>query len=260
MRCVMGALALLLVTGCSTLDVRKDAVAGVKTAAIAGYGAQYELTPKGATAGSKQGLFDTVNAVRDLKKAADGDTGAERVAQAEHAVDHLGKALHELVGWQVKARDDVAANADYSTWRDEERSSLANASQALGGMTMVPGVALAWAARDLKTSERDALMTALEVDALIVVDVLYRIGDSSGMTIGGIGKKTYFPEAVVKMTVYAKGDKEPIWDDRWAEGSPAGDGFDQTVGVKTDDRLDSAIRQASENGVKALVKRYREAD
>ncbi len=255
---VLAGVATLLSTGCTTLTVRKDKCEGVKSAAIVAYSAFYQLDPDANKQG-KSSVLDVINDVSDMVETVEGKTGAERVEQATLAFTSISGALDQELKWKMMPHLTMLQHKDYMAWAAERESSLANASQSMGGMALVPGLAPAWSGWRLDPGERDRLASALGVDAIIVVELHYGIGDTSGFALGGIGKVTYHPNAVVRMSVFAKGEKEPIWEEKRAVGKPASDGFDKTMGIERKDRLHAALKDATHEAIKALLKRYRGA-
>ncbi len=98
---------------------------------------------------------------------------------------------------------------------------------------------------------------ALGVDAVAIVHLTFVVGDTSGFALGGIGKVTKYPKAIVRMLVQGAREPEPLWRDRGAEGAPAKTGMAVTMGAEINEHENQALGEALDGGIDALMARYR---
>jgi hypothetical protein len=107
--------------------------------------------------------------------------------------------------------------------------------------------------------KRVELIRALGVDAIAIAKVKYVVGSKGGVSIGGIGKITKYPKAIVELSVYDAKSEAPIWREPWAEGKTMVEGFSNTLGVKSKENEAEILTSAADSALDTLVTRYQDA-
>ncbi len=125
-------LALAVLCSCSSLQVNRDKIAGVKTVAIIGYQGSVQMREANETSG----VTDVVGAVKSINDAASGQLGQRRLAQAQAGFAALTKKLTADLGWAISDRAAVANHAAYQPGLKASE----NGSVAFLGMQMLPDV------------------------------------------------------------------------------------------------------------------------
>jgi hypothetical protein len=251
---VVWLVAAASLAGCATVTVQKERFEKVKTVAIIGFTGEVALKdPKDK--GSSGGIAGAINGVKNAVEVSSGEYKQKREQQAEQVYGHLTEQLSKQLGWSIADKAQVANNPEYA------KLMLDNPSGGLGtgyGQQIVPGLLREEAVRTLDDAARAKLLESLKVDALAVMRVKYVIGDKSGVSIGGVGKTTIYPKAIVQFTLYDGASKDPAWKDKWAEGQPTSDGQANTMGVQSDDNESQVLVAAADSAVGVLLARVSE--
>ncbi len=245
---VVGSMALAL-SGCATVQVQHERAKEIKTVALVGFTGVTELKDKNAP---KSGVGDIMNAVNDSKDVFGGELDKRRMAQAEAAYQSLTQHVTTATGWQFSDRKLLASDANYAALLKDNPNTD---SITVMGLQRLPEVLRAEPAERMDPAAQKELMQKLGVDAIAVAKVRYVIGDKSGFTIGGMGKTTIYPKAIVEFTVLDGSDK-PVWRDRWCEGSPTKVGLENVMGAKNNENETQVLTAAYESAFDKLTERY----
>ncbi len=251
---LFGALAILGATGCATLKVQRPRVDNVKTVAIVAYTGTVDMRTNDEKNG-QGGIAGSINAIKGISELASGEIQKSRLAQAEQGYALLAKKLSEANGWKVVEKEAIAANAEYA----KHLTANPNEGITVTGLQFVPNLMREEVARQLKPAERAELLKTLGVDAIAMVRVQYVLGDTSGFSMGGVGKITKYPKAIVQLALYDAAGEDEAWKDSWAEGKPTKEGFAQTMGVNSDEGETPILLSAADSGLAALIDRYQKA-
>ena len=243
-------LAVFSLTGCATVLVQRDKAAQVKSVAIIGFTGVTQLEDKNAP---KSGIGNMINASRNVAELSSGELEARRVAQAATAYQLLEKQLEATTGWKVADRAQVAADDGIKGMLHDNPNTD---SVRVTGLQRLPDVLRAEVAEQLLPSQRAELCKRLGVDAVAIAKVRYVIGDKGGFALGGIGKTTIYPKAIVDFQVL-DGGAQPIWRDRNAEGAPTKEGLENVMGAKSDENETQVLVAAADSAFGKLVERYK---
>jgi len=241
--------AALVSSGCATMSVQREKAQAIKTVAIVGFTGITDLEDKN---GPKSGVGDIMNAVNASKDVFGGDLDRRRLEQGENVYATLSSAVESTTGWKVADKKLLASDPVY-TGMLRENPNLD--SIAVKGLQRVPEVLRYEVASRMDARTRAELCQRLGVDAIAVARVRYVIGDKSGFALGGIGKTTIYPKAIVEWELLDGSDK-PVWSDRWAEGEPTKDGFDNVMGAKSFENETQVLGAAAKSAFGKLVARY----
>jgi hypothetical protein len=243
-------LAVVSFTGCATVQVQRDKAAQVKSVAIIGFTGVTQLEDKNAP---KNGVGAMINASKNMAELSSGELEARRIAQASNAYQLLEKQLEASTGWKVADRTQVAADEGVKGMlRDNPNTD----SMRVVGVQRLPDVLRAEVAEQMLPSQRAELCKRLGVDAVAIAKVRYVIGDKGGFAIGGMGKTTIYPKAIVDFTLL-DGSQQPIWRDRYAEGAPTKEGLENVMGAKIDENETQVLTAAADSAFGKLVERYK---
>jgi hypothetical protein len=243
-------LSFVALTGCATVQVQRDKAAQVKTVAIIGFTGVTQLEDKNAP---KNPVGNIMNAVNDSKDVFGGELDHRRIQQAESVYTMLEKQLEQSVGWKVADRKALSADSDYKAWLVENPN--VDTVRAMG-LQRLPDVLRAEVAEQMRPKDRADLCQRLNVDAVVIAKLKYVIGDKGGFALGGFGKTTIYPKAIVEFTVLDGGDK-PVWRDRYAEGKPTQDGLENIMGAKNNDNESQVLTAAADSALGKLIERYK---
>lgn len=249
----LAALAVVTSLGCASVKVHPERIDKVKTVALVGFSGQLSLHDPNEKKDSK-GIGATINAIKNIGEMGSGELQKRRTEQAEKAYSLLAKKLSEQMGWRVLDAQALAQSPVYATQLREH----SNEGLTTLGLQYLPNVLRAEVAERLSPSQRDELIKSLGVDAVAVVAVKYVVGDKSGFSLGGVGKQTTYPKAVVGFAVWDQNAQEAAWSDRWAEGKPTTEGLAATMGVELDENETSVLLAAADSGYGRLLVRYQE--
>jgi hypothetical protein len=174
----------------------------------------------GGTGGANNGIGGTISGIRAIKSLANGSADAQLRARMEAIYDTLTQELQKT-GVAVASRDEVAANRDFiDLYRKSSRLDDP-------GTFVVKGAVL----NLRQMSEREQILDALRVDALVTAEVNFQTGKTGGASVGGFGALKRYPQAVVTLAVYDRVNRNPIWVSYRVRGEPAHDGLQETMGV-----------------------------
>ena len=98
--------AVVLASGCASLQVKKDKLAAVKKVAIVGYSGVVALDDGKA----KGGIAGTIGAIKGSVDLMSGKKNERRVQQAEVGYAELSKRLGETLGVAVSERGMLAGD------------------------------------------------------------------------------------------------------------------------------------------------------
>ena len=256
-RLILAATCLSLLAGCSTVQIRRDKAAAVKSIAIIGFTGVTDLTEKDSSGKPKKtggGIGGMISGITDAKEMFSGELDKRRMEQAESAYALLEKQLATSVGWKVADRQQLAGDGPYKAVLAENPNTD---TMRATGLQRLPNVLRAEVAETLDAKQRADLCQRLGVDAVAIAKVRYVIGDKGGFSIGGIGTSTIYPKAVVELSVL-DGTDLPIWRDRHAEGKPTKEGLENIMGAKNTEEESKVLVAAAESGFDALVQRYKQ--
>ena len=247
---LLSAAVLVSMSGCATMQVQKDKVGATKTLAIIGYSGHLNLDD-----GSKKGgIAGAIGAAKGMADLTSGKLDARRVEQAELGYAELSKRLTTTFGVNVADRSTLARSQTFQGLLGKSP----NSGMLVVGSQRLPDVLRAEVASSAKPEVRKAVASELGVDALATLNVRYEIGSKSGFTVGGMGKMTVFPRAVVDFTVYdANGNA--IWHDGFARGQPTTEGLATTMGADIVANETEVLNASLQSGIDALIARYQEA-
>jgi hypothetical protein len=210
------SLLVLVMCACSAIQTRsKDeaAIGQIKKVAIVAFSAT-------EPASSKVGF--------DLGSGKlDGKSGGSMIPQYDDAVDsmydELGKTMRSSQKWNVMDKKTMATHKGYVDAFNKTMKGFHNKMPPGDGMNqfIVKDIMDYDSPRILDVAGRDALITALGVDAIIVarIDV-----NTTGTTVMGIGSR--HPQSTLSFSIYRKGDVKPVW----FEGSLKGEEAKESVG------------------------------
>ncbi len=242
---------LVMLTGCASVTIHKDRLDRVKSVAIVGFSGEVALRdPKE----KDSGIAGTINAIKATTEVANGEYTRRRAEQAEQIYGLLAKKLEEGLGWTVLPKDRLPACSEYAALVEQHPQGGLGKGY---GEQLVPGVLREEAARNLDEATRARLAKALGVDAIAVAHVKYVVGDKSGFSVGGMGKVTKYPKAIVTFTVYDATSPDPAWKDAWAEGKPSKEGLENVMGVNVDEKETPVLIAAADSGFGTLLDRYK---
>ena len=219
LRFSLATLALTLVAvGCGSIQTRsKDeaALSNVKKVAVVAF-SETEPASRGI------GL--------DLGSGKLGGTdGGTMIPQKGPHVDSM---FDELIGsfstrmkWSVMDKKSMLRNAGYTEAYNKTMKGFQNKMPPGSGMKqyIVDNIMDYDSPRILDVSGRDALITALGVDAIVVarVDVILH-----ATTVMGIGSR--YPQSRLSFMMYRKGEPKPIWFEGAVDGEKAGESVGKT--------------------------------
>jgi hypothetical protein len=228
----------------------------IQTAAVVGFGGQNEIEENETRSGI--GVVDTVNQLKQTAEAINGlEEGTLKQDAQSDAVRAYGAVESKLesgFGWSVLSRDELVAVPAYQQL-DEARSTpgkLGEMGDAWGAGYCPSGV-VHWASMiRVKQPERDALIEALGVDAVVVAQFTVS-GKDQGVSIGGVGTSRIKPQALVQLSVYQKGEKKPVWRG-YAQGPKVDEALQGDFGKTADPS--EAILAALDLGMDKLTEKY----
>ncbi|MHB8872952.1 MAG: hypothetical protein ACYC8T_04630 [Myxococcaceae bacterium] len=249
--CLLAAVA--LTTGCATLKVQREKVESTKTVALVAFTGEVSLTDPNEKK-SSGGIRGSINAIKNVASLASGELEQRRGEQGEKAYAMLSKKLGEGMGWTVLDHGQVAANPRYA----ELLKQSPNEGVMVAGLQTLKDVLREESVRGLTAAERAELVKGLGVDAVAVARVKYVVGDKSGFSMGGMGKITKYPKAIVQFALFDASGAEPIWNDIWAEGKPTTEGLDDVMGVSVQEKETQVLLSAAESGYDQLISRVHE--
>lgn len=195
--------------GCGSLKVRDVNSAEVKTVRRVAVASFSFLQPQAATV---------------LGTGAQ-DMTAHESDEVTGCWKDIASTLSSNMRWSVLPFDEMRENPAYKTIYDGKMKGWqTNKVPHQGKLYLVPGVMDAQSIRRMKPAERDQLMSALKVDALMEaqVNVSFHV---PGMAVMGLGSR--HPQAVINFWMYKRGVEAPVWFD----GRVVGEASAKSVGA-----------------------------
>jgi hypothetical protein len=153
-----------------------------------------------------------------LEGAAGGSWLAQQASHVDQLYADLGQSFRANLKWNVMKPELMKANPGYvKAYKDTMEGWQNKMPPAQGdNLFLVTGVMDGDALRILGPEGRDALIDALNVDAIITADIRTVI---HGTSIMGIGAQ--HPSANLSFWIYTKGKEKPVWFEGQIEGDEA---------------------------------------
>ncbi|MEQ1506389.1 MAG: hypothetical protein ABMB14_29445 [Myxococcota bacterium] len=228
----------------------------VKSAAIIGFGGTIEIEATETKSGI--GVVDTVNQIKQVSETIDGlQSGAAKAGAVDDTVrayTTIETGLESGFGWTVPSNEELAATPAYQQVAAgyTGQSKLAQMAAGWGAGMCPPGI-VHWASISrMKQPERDALIDALGVDAVLVAQLTVT-GHDQGVSVGGIGTSRVKPQASVRLSLYQKGEKKAVWTG-FATGPKVDEAIKADFGSAADPS--DAIVEAIHLGIDKLTEKY----
>lgn len=244
------SLMLVLISSCATLQVQKSRVTAAKKVAIVGYVGRLSLDD----GKKKEGLAATIGAVKGANDLFSGKQQARRVEQAEAGYAQLTQRLAGTFGMEIIPPTGLAASATLGTLLQK----TPNAGLMSVGLQYVPPVPRSEVITLASAETRKAIAAELGVDALAAVNIRYEVGRTGGFSVGGMGKTTTYPRAVVSFVVYDAAGQE-VWNDRFARGQVTEEGLATTMGADIVTNENEVLGSALSTAYDTLFANYQAA-
>ena len=136
----------------------------------------------------------------------------------------IATALKSNMHWNVQPFEEMRGNSAYKAVFEAKMKGWQTGKVPVQGkLYLVPGVMDAQSLRRLKPGQRDQLMDALKVDALMETQVNI-VFNTKGVAVMGIGSR--HPQAYISLWMYKRGVESPVWFD----GRVVGEAADKSVG------------------------------
>jgi hypothetical protein len=242
--------AVLLASGCATLQVKKDKVGAAKKVAIVGYAGTLALDD----GKQKSGLAGTIGAIKGSADLMSGKLNARRIEQAEAGYADLSKRLATSLGMAVAEHSTLSSSQTFAALLQKAPSK----GLMVTGLQHLPDVLRPEVVSSAKPELRQALATDLGVDAIATVKIRYEVGSTGGFAVAGLGRTTTYPRAVVDFTVYDSSGHE-VWRDFFARGETTKQGLATTMGAEVVGNESEVLAEALASGYDALLARYQAA-
>lgn len=251
MRLLIAALLgpIVLLSGCATLQVDKAAVGQVKKVAVFAYSTS-DMSSQDKPV-SKTKVFDKISKVF-------GGRGTMQFLPADNLAKAYIDTLEKKMQWHVlpliSVRENQAYRQIYNLFR---LVGKAKGKQKFGRNDYVAGI-LGWDdVAKLTPSERTVLIKALDVDAIVKVDIGVRYMQKRSIAIKGIALNKREPRVRIKMALYDKDHEDAIWSDA---GNGRGPAFVGAEGISNTKKVERALIQAIHGAVDKLHHRYNKKD
>lgn len=249
---------LFLSNACASFQVRPELLKQVKTVAIINLETTNHMGEGGTGGGANRrnnGVSSTINSVRAINSEMNGTADLRQTAELTALYDALAEKLKQT-GLTPASRESIAQNPKF-------QQLYARIPQyTVFGMPKKP--ATTFATNELRydlrpLAARQELMDALQVDAVVSVEVTFQTGKTGGVTIGGFGALKRYPQAVVTIHMYDRTNLDPIWVDYRVVGATASEGLQETMGVAdTRDPVPLFVETAS-SAFESVVARFEQA-
>jgi hypothetical protein len=246
--------SLVFFNACAGVQINKAAVERVKKVAVFAYSG-YDMSKAEAPAG-KTGAFEKIAGIF-------GQRGELQMLSAENAARAFSESFETGMSWDVVPLFTVKENEGYAKIynlyrikRAKDQAQKGLSSGKFGRNDYVDGL-LSWDdVETLKPSERNALIGALGVDAIVKVKVGVRFVQKRNINVlGKLGVARRGVKVRVHATVYDKSSEGPIWADA-ANGS--GPTLTAVEGVSGAKKVEAAVVEGVRNAVENLFRRYNE--
>ncbi len=182
----------------------------LRSVAIIGLTGHLDLQSNRSRTGRGQ-VRTTINATNSLFALASGALAKRRAKLGAGCYGQLAEAL-EARGWRVLNREALVQNKTYQAQRGEPENLLTGY-----GTFGLQDVLRFDDAESLKPEALEALLDALKVDALVAVELDFKIGAVSGRAKGGPSDLKRHPQASVKLRVFDRAGA--LWTDDGAQGA-----------------------------------------
>jgi hypothetical protein len=162
------------------------------------------------------------------KNKTSGGVGiAEDSEDAAGALKDISGILAKRMQWTILSADEMRKNPEYEkVYTAKMKGWQMNKVPVPGRLLIAPGVMDAQTLFRMKPPERDALMVALGVDALIEARVSIAFA-TKGVAVMGIGDR--YPQASVIVRMYKRGIEQPVWFDGHMQGEAATESVGKTA-------------------------------
>lgn len=144
--------------------------------------------------------------------------------EAEASLKDIAGTLAKTMKWKMLPLDEMRGNAAYqATYEKKMKGWQMGKVPGNARLLIAKGVMDAQSLIRMKPPERDQLMSALGVDAMmeVAVNVVFA---NKGVAIAGIGDR--YPQAYINLWMYKRGVEKPVWFD----GRVVGDASSSSVG------------------------------
>lgn len=156
---------------------------------------------------------------------ARGPSLGEENEDAGASLRDISAVLAKRMHWSVMSADEMRNNEEYKKVYESKMKGWQSKMGSPDKLLIAPGVMDAQSLRRMKTIERDALMAALGVDALVEAWVHISFA-TKGVTVMGIGDR--YPQATASVWMYKRGVDKPVWFDGHIVGEPSAESVGKT--------------------------------
>lgn len=249
---LLAGISVLVLAGCGGKRVNTEEVRKVQRVAIVGYRA-FDNVERGEGGGS---VLGTVNAIRGATSISDGSFEARAREQGEQIYEIVREGVAGATSWKIATREEIAANPVYAALH-RERMGLASAGIMTRYLRDADGILWELHPEQLEPAQRDELIAALGVDAVATAHVVFETGKHSGVSVTGVGSRTYHPRATLTFKLFTKGVEKPILISR-STGVATAEGMKTVMGVDTIAEQTRLFLEASRHALEAFASDYRE--
>lgn len=200
LNCSLVVATIIGLTACGSLkrrDVNQSEIRSVRKVAIAAFSFEQPQAGLAKLAGEKNYVPSESN-------------------DALLALHDAAKTLQSKLRWQILNVDTMRANEAYKKAYASKMEGFQMGKMPPQGKEFIaPGVMDAQSIRRMKPAERDELMKALGVDA--IMEAKANIGFASkGVKVMGVGSR--YPQAILHFFVFKKGVEQAVWFEGQIEG------------------------------------------
>lgn len=157
----------------------------------------------------------------------DADMIAYKSEEAALAYTDVVQTLQTKMKWSVTGLDQMRSNPEYKkVFAAKMNGWQSGKAPMVGKHLIVPDVMDAQSLRRMKAEEKDSLMAALGVDAIMETQVNVTFA-TKGVAVMGIGDR--YPKANASFWLYKKGVAAPVWFEGNLEGDPASQSVGKTA-------------------------------
>ncbi len=226
--------AILVLSGCGALKVRDKnpaEVSKIKSVAVVALSV-VQPEPKSLSLNIGTGKTEADSNGGKFNQASD---------HVELIYTDLSTALKKNLKWKVVDRTTMVTNAGYKDAFEKTMKGWQNKMPPSANYIQYnPNSVMDFdSPRILGPEGREALMKALKVDAIVVAQVNVHL---TGTSVMGIGKQ--YPQSVLNLRVFARGQENPVWFDGNIEGEESKESVGMT-GLFDRDLLDKLGRQSA---------------
>ena len=203
-----------------------------------------------------------LDAARDLKKTKDAVSGlkdgsmkAESGRKTIEIYDTVEQGLEGAFDWEVWDYDTLSSHDAYAAAWDTFTPKKGRGLAGWGGGMAPEGILHNTSTLRLKQRDRDPLIEALGVDALVMVDLTVA-GKDQGVRIGGVGTSRVKPRTTAIVTIYVPGEKKHVWRGG-VTGEKTEEAIKNDMGAEDDGRH-GLILASIQNAMTKLGEKYTE--